>query len=87
MGELKKCTKCGRLLPLTEFYLHKGHHRSTCKDCCKKESQEAYMRLKNGTQSDKVSLSQFTPRQLINELINRGYRGKLYYTQEIKLEK
>lgn len=33
----------------------------------------------------KPDLAQFTPRQLIEELKNRGYTGELQYVQKIKL--
>lgn len=34
---------------------------------------------------DGSTLSGFTPRQLMTELAKRGYKGKLYYTQEIDI--
>ena len=40
MSMEKKCTKCGRILPLTDFYIDRGSPRPSCKECCKKKSQE-----------------------------------------------
>jgi hypothetical protein len=36
---MKRCKKCGRVLPLTEFFKHVGHSDGLqfyCKDCCRK---------------------------------------------------
>lgn len=44
----KTCTKCGRTLPLSDFYADKKNtdgHRSWCKDCCKELNKENYSRL------------------------------------------
>lgn len=36
----KKCTKCQRDLPASEFYLDRGTPRPSCKDCTRKQSQQ-----------------------------------------------
>lgn len=35
----------------------------------------------------KQAIDKFTPRELMEELARRGYRGKLQYTQEIDITK
>ena len=118
--KMKKCSKCGRELPLSEFY----HNRSTkdgysdrCKECHNVEvrsskAKRTVIAAKTGyaapepskvTSSDSATverkvlsgaaykvyahpeLARFTPRQLIEELRERGYRGKLTYTMEVVL--
>lgn len=40
---MKPCKKCGKTLPLTEFYVHKGMkdgHLNKCKSCTKREARE-----------------------------------------------
>lgn len=79
----KKCLKCGRELPLNEFYLKRGAPdglQTWCKECQKERVRTNY--TNNHCNSD---LAQFTPRQLIEELKNRGYTGELQYVQKIKL--
>lgn len=47
MEMLKKCFKCGRELPLSEFYKHSqmsDGHLNKCKDCTKKDVHKDYMR-------------------------------------------
>lgn len=42
---LKKCTKCKKLLPLSEYYCHKGHKhdkQSRCKKCCSAINKDRY---------------------------------------------
>lgn len=83
----KKCAKCGRELPVTDYYFQNGKPRSYCKDCYNELSRLKNEKAKLEKSEKKTELSRYTPRELINELIDRGYRGRLYYTQEIKLEK
>ena len=41
--EEKKCSKCGKLLPLTEFYSKgNGKYRSECKECHKNYVKDKY---------------------------------------------
>lgn len=43
--DYKKCKKCGRELPITEFYLNcrtKDGHKSKCIDCVKEEEHKRY---------------------------------------------
>lgn len=83
--ETKKCACCGQELPTTEFYVsnkHKDGLQSYCKICIKaKNKQNSNKSIRGGNEL----LKDFTPRQLIEELKARGYKGKLYYTNEIVL--
>lgn len=46
-NEVKKCTKCGRELPLTSFYSRgNGKYRSECKDCHKNYVKKKYSERK-----------------------------------------
>lgn len=47
---MKKCTKCGEIKPLTEFYKRKGAkdgHQYACKVCHLKNSKELYLNNKD----------------------------------------
>lgn len=79
----KKCSKCGRELPLSEFYLNRATFdglQTWCKECQKKRD-----RRKRTNKNCNPDLAQFTPRQLIEELRLRGYTGEIQYVQKIKL--
>ena len=78
---MKRCGKCGRDLPESEFYRKEKSPdglQSYCKTC---QSLSSRGIKKNG--GGNHELSNFTPRQLIEELRARGYKGKLIYTKEI----
>lgn len=86
---MKKCSRCHRELPESEFY--KNISSKDGLQCwCKSGSNDydKYVRsFKNkGKMGDgNHALAEFTPRQLIDELRKRGYTGELKYTQIIKL--
>lgn len=87
-SSVKKCSKCRRELPLTEFYNSKSMSDGKdcyCKDCRKLKQKEIYNHRLGRTNGGNPALADFTPRQLIEELRARGYTGKLQYIQEIKI--
>ena len=63
--QTKICECCGRDLPLDEFHKSGKGYRKICKTC---------ERIEDG--SSEV-FKGYTSRELIDELIRRGYRGKL----------
>ena len=55
--EIKKCSKCGRELPITEFYSRgNGQHRADCKDCHKQYVNQCYEEKKLFLQNYKSSV-------------------------------
>lgn len=92
--QTKVCAKCGRELPVDNFYKHsksKDGLQPYCKECTKiyqrvvnKRSRGALPSLKN-FEGGNPDLARFTPRDLIEELRARGYKGELQYTYQIKV--
>lgn len=82
--QTKTCPRCGRTLPIENFYVSKdGKPYSYCKECVK--VLNAARRI---TPPDSENpLSVFTPRQLMQELKRRGYTGKLYIQQVADLDR
>lgn len=74
--QTKTCPKCGRTLTADNFYRRgDGSLYTYCKECAKTYNKERSMRI---TPPDSENpLSAFTPRQLMQELVRRGYTGKL----------
>lgn len=57
--EIKKCTKCGRELPLDNFHWRnkaKGTRRSECKDCHNGQMHENYLKKKEQVNKIKQEL-------------------------------
>lgn len=75
--ETRKCSCCGKILPIDAFKLCKGGARRHTK-CMTCEQQASGISEK---------FKDFTSRELMEELRNRGYKGTLIFTrvEEIKL--
>lgn len=90
MEKLKKCSKCGLELPVSEF-----RKNASTEDGCRHIVKSAVMfmletvrKLRGGDLKKIYSnpeLAKFSPRELIAELKARGYTGELKYTQTISL--
>lgn len=94
--ETKRCSKCGQVLPITDFNKSKATKdglQNYCRDCQKHSAAERNKKLsRNESVYQKVKeeedvkfhnlqkvyshpdLSRFTPRQLMEELKQRGWR-------------
>ncbi len=88
MEETKVCKCCGETKPVSEFYKNAWGVTNYCKDCCKKRSLEGKQNRKRLQQqavdainARNLRLSDFTPRELMEELKRRGYEGKLRYVR------
>lgn len=84
--ETKVCKVCGQELPLSEFRksLLIPNGIETCKKCVSEKIKKTKL-FKETTGSTNSELAKFTPRELIEELKSRGYKGKLYVTRTIEL--
>ena len=90
--ETKICKVCGRELPISEFRKTPicPNGVNTCHKCSARkraENKEAKEILELGSSKCKGNpeLARFTPRELIEELRARNYKGTLTYTKEIVL--
>lgn len=95
----KICSKCGKELPITDFYTKKtgkdGYY-SQCETCHRATTRETYRKNKtliagkapSADKKHKVytckELAVFEPRELMLELKARGYEGELVY-REVKV--
>lgn len=82
--ETKKCKCCGRELPLSEFSRNGIGVLNTCKECVKKKKIEGRAAKKKArdfeqeiANAKKMRLADFTPRDLMEELANRGIDGEM----------
>lgn len=94
---IKKCGKCGRELPLSEFYAQKSQkdgHRSICKECSKAYERSRKLQIAsekkvaNGKVKSiplKANISSVSDSDLFDELKRRGYTGELYLSKVINL--
>lgn len=79
------CTICGSELPVSEFAFHPKSADGLCNACNHCRSKKVRKTRSSKTQGGNPDLASFKPRDLIEELRVRGYKGKLTYTQEITL--
>lgn len=93
--ETKVCECCGRELPLDQFIKRSFGMSHICKKCNGERIKEARERKKGAKNLEQeleharqMRLHEFTPRELMEELASRGYKGKLTYThvEEINIE-
>ncbi len=85
--EERKCRKCGRVLHISNFNENKKSidgYSHICKECRHEIAVDA--KQKKICIPENSPLSAFTPRQLMEELRRRGYKGELTYIQKIDLE-
>lgn len=90
LGGVKFCRKCHRMLPRTEFNKcanHKDGLQSYCKECDREHGK-----LRNGTtgtykveEIHSLSLTEYSVRELLAELRNRGYKGEIYKTEKLSI--
>lgn len=82
----KKCTRCGRELPVTEFHKKRmslDGLQSWCKECFREAEKQQRKHESGGACSEELKM--YTARQLMEELAKRGYRGKLEYVKIIDI--
>lgn len=86
--ETKVCKCCGRELPIDSFMENSLGISSTCKECVhtkKMKKREETKKLKkqavDAINARQLRLSDFTPRELMQELARRGYEGKIKFTR------
>ena len=90
MENFKKCSKCGRELPASEFWKNASTEdglQTYCKECGNVYAKTV-RKLRGGGLKKIYSnpeLARFSPRELIAELKARGYTGELKFTQTISL--
>lgn len=84
--ETKVCKVCGQELPLSEFIKSPftTNGIAICNKCIGDKIKKIKL-FKETTGSTNSELAKFTPRELIEELKSRGYKGKLYVTRTIEL--
>jgi hypothetical protein len=96
----KKCTKCGRELPLDNFAKCSRNNdglQYECKECHNERTRDNYYKRKEnsfgvtplGKVYSNVELAKFQPRDLLVELKARGYEWEKMYAprQEVLYSK
>lgn len=87
--ETKICRICGVEKPITDFPKNKQYkdgYDTRCQ-CCRNVLQKDnyHARKKTPKGGGNPALADFTPRELIEELRARGYKGTLEFTKTITL--
>ena len=82
--ETIKCKRCGRELSYDHFKMTRwGDFSSVCNECVTKARMESVKAKKEKAVTDTrvLRLSDFTPRELMEELHRRGYEGTLKFVE------
>lgn len=89
--ETKKCKCCGRELPLIEFTKTNLGVLKTCRECIGKKHVESHQRKKKAAEHQttiedarKLRLKDFTPRELLAELKDRGYKWEKMWVEQVQ---
>lgn len=84
MEETRVCKRCGKELPITEFYSNRYGLTYVCKECYREARSKSSKRTKEIEELRKqlcearqVAIERFSPRELMQELYRRGYEGEL----------
>lgn len=86
--ETKICRICGEEKPITDFAKHpqyKDGYDTRCKCCINAHRKTYYHAQKMTHKGGNSALADFSPRELIEELRTRGYKGTLQFTKTITL--
>ena len=95
--ETRICKRCGRELPIENFKVSRwGGRVEVCTECANqkridnkvKKQQEAELqkaKAESAAMNRRQILEQFKPRELMEELSRRSYKGKLTFTQVIDI--
>lgn len=84
MEKTKVCRKCGRELTIDHFKKTRwGGYVSVCTECATRVLRENKNKEKENLRKEyaQMKLKDFTPRELMQELSRRGYKGKLTYVR------
>ena len=96
--KVKTCKVCGKELSIENFSKHpktSDGYSSVCKECMHKLQSEGHKNRKENKMKELKSevenarnlrLQDFTPRQLMEELVRRGHVGTLTYTRVEKID-
>ena len=81
--ETRKCKRCGRELPVTEFTKHaKYGTMKICRECNSKARRAG----KHKVDPRELRLKDFEPRELMLELKRRGYSFTATYTKTYTID-
>lgn len=88
MEETRICKVCGRELSINEFAKNGMGITHVCKECVanrkrskREETKQLKQQVQDAANARSLRLKDFTPRELMQELKERGYDGKLKYVK------
>ena len=88
MEETRICKVCERELSINEFAKNGMGITHVCKECVanrkrskREETKQLKQQVQDAANARSLRLKDFTPRELMQELKERGYDGKLKYVK------